>query len=106
MKILVISEMLKDHHKEQILNIAQKFDALVCFTGSEEEIPQEFAEPDVIYGFGMETAKTQKSLKWLCVPSAGVDYLMKPGIYARQECGNVLRGFSEFCGRETVKIRC
>lgn len=24
--------------------------------------------------------------KWLCVPSAGVDYLMKPGVFANEEC--------------------
>ena len=37
-------------------------------------------------GFGMHIAKTQKNLKWLCVPSAGVDYLMKPGAFANEEC--------------------
>ena len=86
MKILVISTMLKDRHKEQILEIAKKYGAQVCFVASEGEVPKEFAEPDVIYGFGMQLARTQKSLKWLCVPSAGVDYLMKPGVFANEEC--------------------
>jgi phosphoglycerate dehydrogenase-like enzyme len=86
MKILVISSMLKDRHKEQILGIAKKYNAEVCFAGAEGEAPEAFAEPDVIYGFGMQMAKTQKSLKWLCVPSAGVDYLMKPGVFANEAC--------------------
>lgn len=86
MKILVISTMLKDRHKERILEIAKKYGAQVCFVASEGEAPEEFAEPDVIYGFGMQLARTQKSLKWLCVPSAGVDYLMKPGVFANEEC--------------------
>ena len=86
MKILVINEMLKESNKEQISALARKYGAEVCFVGSEREIPKEFAEPNVIYGFGMETAKTKKSLKWLCVPSAGVDYLMKPGVFANEDC--------------------
>ena len=86
MKILVINAMLKESNKEQISALARKYGAEVCFVASERDIPEEFAEPDVIYGFGMEIAKTKKSLKWLCVPSAGVDYLMKPGVFANEEC--------------------
>lgn len=37
MKILVISSMLKDRHKEQILGIAKKYNAEVCFAGAEGE---------------------------------------------------------------------
>lgn len=86
MRILVIGETLKTRHKEQILDVARKYGAKVCFAGTESEVTEEFAEPDVIYGFGMQIAKTQKSLKWLCVPSAGVDYLMKPGVFANEDC--------------------
>ena len=49
-------------------------------------VPSDFEEPDIIYGFGMNIAKKNKNLKWLCVPSAGVDYLMKPGVFANDNC--------------------
>lgn len=86
MKVLVIGETLGKRHKEQILSVVQKYGAEVCFVGAESEATGDFAQPDVIYGFGMQTAKTQKTLKWLCVPSAGVDYLMKPGVFANENC--------------------
>ena len=34
----------------------------------------------------MKIAKTNANLKWLCVPSAGVDYLLKPGVFANEDC--------------------
>lgn len=86
MKILVLSSSLKQEHKDRINNIAQAHGAEVCFTESEDDLPDGFEEPDVIYGFGMNIAKRNKNLKWLCVPSAGVDYLMKPGVFANEEC--------------------
>ena len=86
MKIVVLSELQKQYHRDKIKETADRIGAEVCFVRSEDEIPEEFSAPDVVYGFGMNTAKTQKSLKWLCVPSAGVDYLMKPGVFANEEC--------------------
>ena len=86
MKILVLSELQKQYHKDKILEAAGKIGAEVCFVRSEDEIPEDFEAPDVVYGFGMNTVRTQKSVKWLCVPSAGVDYLMKPGTFANEEC--------------------
>ncbi|MCR4598587.1 MAG: D-2-hydroxyacid dehydrogenase [Acetatifactor sp.] len=86
MKIVVLNQMLQQYHKDKIQGIADEIGAVVCFAESESAVPEEFAEPDVVYGFGMQIAKTQKNLKWLCVPSAGVDYLMKPGIFANEEC--------------------
>ena len=34
----------------------------------------------------MGNAARNKNLKWLSVPSAGVDYLMKPGVFANEDC--------------------
>jgi phosphoglycerate dehydrogenase-like enzyme len=34
----------------------------------------------------MGIARRNNNLKWLCVPSAGVDYLMKPGAFANENC--------------------
>ena len=61
MKILVINKLLKEHHKEQILKKASEIGGSVLFVESEAEIP-------------------------LSVPSAGVDYLMKPGVFANEDC--------------------
>ena len=86
MKIVVISKMLKAKHRDKITEIARRIGAEVCFTSSENDLPSGFESPDVVYGFGVNIARTQLSLKWLCVPSAGVDYLMKPGTFANEKC--------------------
>ena len=86
MKIVVLTRGLKQKHKELINETAEKAGAKVCFAESENGFPEGFEDPDIIYGFGIETAHRNKNLKWLCVPSAGVDYLMKPGSFANEDC--------------------
>ncbi|WP_034447580.1 D-2-hydroxyacid dehydrogenase [Butyrivibrio sp. AE2032] len=86
MKIVVINKLLKDTHREQIRKTAAGIGGEIVFVDKEEDIPSDFKECEVIYGFGMETARTSKALKWLAVPSAGVDYLMKPGVFANEDC--------------------
>ena len=86
MKIVVISKVLSDENKEQIISTANRVGADFVFTESEDDLPAGFEAPDVVYGFGMKIAKNEKNLKWICVPSAGVDYLMKPGTFANEDC--------------------
>ena len=86
MKIIVIGSVFKDEHKEKILDIAGKIKAQVCFANTEDEVDDDFKDAEVIYGFGMDIAKTSKSLKWLSVPSAGVDYLMGEDAFANKDC--------------------
>jgi phosphoglycerate dehydrogenase-like enzyme len=86
MKILVINKLLKEHHKEHILKNASEIGGSVLFVESEAEIPDDYQDCDIIYGFGMGNAARNKNLKWLAVPSAGVDYLMKPGVFANEDC--------------------
>ncbi len=86
MKIVVISSMLKDAHKELIRKTAQEAGGTVIFVEREEDIPDDQKDCEIIYGFGMETARASKALKWLSVPSAGVDYLLKPGTFANEDC--------------------
>lgn len=86
MKIVVLTKGLKPKHRELIEKTSEKAGAAVCFAESENAFPSGFEDPDIIYGFGIETARTSKNLKWLCVPSAGVDYLMKPGSFANEDC--------------------
>jgi len=85
MKIVVLSSVLKQQHIDKINSVADKYAASVCYIGSEGDLPSDFQEPDIVYGFGMGIAKTCKNLKWLCVPSAGVDYLMKPDSFANPD---------------------
>ncbi|SDB62746.1 NAD(P)-dependent oxidoreductase [Butyrivibrio sp. INlla16] len=86
MKVLVVNNELKESHKEQIKETTDKIKARVCFTDSEDQIPDDFVDAEVIYGFAMRTIAKNKNLKWLCVPSAGVDYLLKPGVFANEDC--------------------
>ena len=86
MKVLVISDELKESHKEQIKRTAGKIDANVCFSDSEDVIPDDFVDAEVIYGFAMKTIAKSKSVKWLCIPSAGVDFLLKPGVFMNEDC--------------------
>ena len=86
MKIIVLSSLLKEKHKKMILDIADKIKAEVCFASTEDEVDDDFKDAEVIYGFGMGIAKTSMSLKWLSVPSAGVDYLMGEDAFANKDC--------------------
>ncbi|PWJ71202.1 phosphoglycerate dehydrogenase-like enzyme [Ruminococcaceae bacterium R-25] len=86
MKIVVINKLLKEIHKEKIRKAADKAGGDVLFIESEYEFPSDWEDCDIIYGFGMGNAKKNRNLKWLSVPSAGVDYLMKPGVFANEDC--------------------
>ena len=76
MKILVINKLLKEHHKEQILKNASEIGGSVLFVESEAEIPDDYQDCEIIYGFGMGNAARNKNLKWLSVPSAGVVWII------------------------------
>ena len=86
MKIVVINKSLKDIHKEKIRKAAAEAGGDLLFVESEDEIPSGWEDCDIICGFGMGNAKKNRNLKWLSVPSAGVDYLMKPGVFANEDC--------------------
>ena len=86
MKILVINNMLENKHLEQIKTAGEALGHEVFFYTSEAEIPQSNFDADIIYGFAPSIVKTSRTLKWLCVPWAGVDSLMAPGYFANEEC--------------------
>ena len=69
-----------------ISSTAERLGAKVAFYKTEAEIPQCDFDADIIYGFAPSIVKTSKTLKWLCVPWAGVDSLMVPGYFANEEC--------------------
>ncbi|MBQ4497776.1 MAG: D-2-hydroxyacid dehydrogenase, partial [Spirochaetaceae bacterium] len=71
---------------ELIKTAAAETNNSVAFYNSEEEIPQSNFDADIIYGFAPSIVKTNKKLKWLCVPWAGVDSIMSPGYFANDDC--------------------
>lgn len=86
MKILIINNMLEEKHLVQIKNTAEALNHEVYFYTCESEIPESNYDADIIYGFAPSIVKTSKTLKWLCVPWAGVDSLMTPGYFANEDC--------------------
>ena len=86
MKVIVLSNLLKQKHIDFIKKTADEVGAEVCFVESEDKISEEFKDAEVLYGFGVKTAATSKSLKWLCFSSAGVETLLKPGAFANEDC--------------------
>lgn len=86
MKVIILSSELKQKNRDLIMTTAAKVNADVCFAESEDAIPDEYRDAEILYGFGMKTAASSRELKWLCVPSAGVDYLLKPGVFANEDC--------------------
>ncbi len=84
MKIVVIGTALDEAHRDMILKAAGG--EKVCFLSSEKEMTAETADADVIYGHALHTARTSRHLKWLCVPSAGVEPFLRPGSFANENC--------------------
>ncbi len=86
MKILVINNLLEQKHIERISQATKQLGAEVFFYNSEKEIPDSNFDADIIYGFAPSIVKSSKSLKWLCVPWAGVDSIMVPDYFANEDC--------------------
>ena len=86
MKILVINNQLEQKHLAYIKTAAEGLGAVVHFYTSDADIPQSDYDADIIYGFAPSIVKTSKTLKWLCVPWAGVDSLMAPDYFANEDC--------------------
>ncbi len=86
MKILVINNQLEEKHLAYIKTTADSLGATVHFYTSDADIPQSDYDADIIYGFAPAIVKTSKTLKWLCVPWAGVDSLMAPDYFANEDC--------------------
>ena len=85
MKVVVISTMLSKENKETIEQTASEAGAELLFFSTEQEAMPTAADADVIYGPALNIAATSKNLKWLCVPSAGVDFLREDS-FANKDC--------------------
>ena len=86
MKILVINNQLEQKQLELIKTAADEVNATVHFYTSDADIPESDFDADIIYGFAPSIVKTSRTLKWLCVPWAGVDSIMAPDYFANTGC--------------------
>lgn len=86
MKIVVIMNALKKYHKDMIDEAAKKAGAEVFYFDKESDVPKEHMDADIVYGQGINMAKTCENLKWLCASFAGVDNLVKPDSFKNPEC--------------------
>ena len=89
MKLIVFNGAFKKKHIDMIKETAQKVNADVCFVDNDDDIPEEYRDAEIVYGFGMSVSdivKHDSNLKWLCVTSAGVEHLMAPGVLANEDC--------------------
>lgn len=86
MKIIVYSTSLEDAHVKMIEDAVARVGAKVCFVKSEDEVPEEFKDAEIVYGNAFNIASTYKSLRWLCSPNAGIDKFLIPGAFANKEC--------------------
>lgn len=90
MKLLVFNGALKPVHIQEIRETAEKVNAELYFTDSENEVPEDFKDADIVYGYGMnilkaDNVRNNKNLKWISMMSAGTDYLSKPGLFANED---------------------
>ncbi len=86
MKVVVISRVLEQAHIKMIEDTAAKAGAELCMAETEDSVDADFADAEVVYGIAPNIAKKSSKLKWLCVPTAGVDYMMKPDAFANEDC--------------------
>lgn len=85
MKILVISHSLKPSHIRKLRETAEGIGAELYLTDDEDNAADHYPDAEVVYGFGMKMARKSKNVKWLCVPSAGIDFV-KPDSFANKDC--------------------
>ena len=86
MKVLVISDILEEKHRELIRETAEKVGATLGFCENEDSVPKDFEDSNIIYGQAKRLAATSRSLEWLCASFAGVDSFVKPGAFANENC--------------------
>ncbi|MCR5249457.1 MAG: D-2-hydroxyacid dehydrogenase [Lachnospiraceae bacterium] len=90
MKAVILRGALKEEHIKKIEETAAKAKVDVCFLDSEKELPEDYEDAEIAYGFGMNIAKARKlreskSLKWVNSTSAGIEMLLKPGFFANED---------------------
>ncbi len=80
-KLVVLGTWLPEKHVDKIRQLAKKKGFISAFYRDEEEAREQgfIDEAEVIFGHARETAALSDKLRWLCLPSAGVDIFLRPG---------------------------
>ena len=89
MKLLVCDEVLNERHKVKIADLAGKLGIEIGFTNDAKKVPSGFLDADIVYGYGFnltqaEEIRNSDNLKWVAVTSAGVDFMLKPGMFKNE----------------------
>ncbi len=79
--IVVLGNWLGKDHKDKISRLAREKGFLCSFYNFEQEegAKAALAKAEVVFGHAPETAASSRTLKWLCLPSAGADIFLRPG---------------------------
>ena len=75
-----IPQLAGEHHRA-IERAAGARGYAVCFPGSEEAALTEVRDAEILFSASTKLAKAAKSLRWLCVPSAGVEPYLPDDVY-------------------------
>ncbi|MCR5218689.1 D-2-hydroxyacid dehydrogenase [Treponema sp.] len=86
MKVLVINSFLEQSHFDLIKKTADSLKLNCHFYKTEKDVAPKDYDAEIIYGFAPSIVKTSKNLKWICLPWAGVDSVLKPGYFANEDC--------------------
>ena len=79
--VVVLGKWMEASHVETIRQTALKKGFACSFYRDEREAGEAgvLKEAEVIFGYAPETAASSENLRWLCLPSAGVETYLKPG---------------------------
>ncbi|MBQ6373801.1 MAG: D-2-hydroxyacid dehydrogenase [Clostridia bacterium] len=72
-------------HREAIAAAAKARGYEAVFPGDRAEAVAASADAEIIFGMRMSLPKAAPQLRWLCVPSAGVDYCVADDVYANPD---------------------
>ncbi len=86
MDIIVIGNRYEKEHLDMIKEAASEAGSQLHIFDTEDDAIASGISADIIYGIAPRIAATDGNLKWLCTPTAGVDYLMRDGAFANREC--------------------
>ena len=84
-KIMVRIAQLTPAHRAAILEAAERQGYAVVFCESKAQSLAEAADAEIIFAGNPALLKAAPRLKWMCVPSAGVEPHLSPEIYASPE---------------------
>ena len=81
-KILVSLPPLTEAHRAAIAQAAARHGYAVCFQNDPALALREAADAEILFTGDAALPAAAPELKWLCVPSAGVDGYLSPEVYA------------------------